>query len=282
MIEPMACTPASGWEKGQVENQVGRSAGPLLQAAAEVHQPGGAERLAGSGVPRAGRDMHPHPEQARSDGAPRRSRPSGRRCSRSLAPFDGFHEIEQRCSRHLPDQLRPQPLLGDGQGGAADGAGPRLRRPDRGALRRRGGGRSRPLLRPGPDRSTIPGITCRSWPGSPAPCATARRSRTGTLPPALTRLQAQAGPRRRGRPTVRTRAGGGARSTDWTPSRRRAPKRWTPAPPATIVILNILAAPARAARAADHHHARGPGPDAIRPSPTAPATTACEVSHAAA
>jgi transposase len=26
LVEPVACTPASGWEKGQVENQVGLSA----------------------------------------------------------------------------------------------------------------------------------------------------------------------------------------------------------------------------------------------------------------
>ena len=28
LIEPVACTPASGWEKGQVENQVGNVRGP--------------------------------------------------------------------------------------------------------------------------------------------------------------------------------------------------------------------------------------------------------------
>jgi transposase len=26
LIDPVACTPASGWEKGQVENQVGLAA----------------------------------------------------------------------------------------------------------------------------------------------------------------------------------------------------------------------------------------------------------------
>ena len=38
-----------------------------------------------------------------------------------------------RLSGHLPDQLRPQPVLGDVGGGAPQGrTGPRLRRPDRG------------------------------------------------------------------------------------------------------------------------------------------------------
>src|ERR1700742_5103030 len=36
LVEPVACTPASGWEKGQVENQVGL-ARTLLHAAAAVH-----------------------------------------------------------------------------------------------------------------------------------------------------------------------------------------------------------------------------------------------------
>ena len=34
LVEPVACTPASGWEKGQVENQVGAGARALLHAAA--------------------------------------------------------------------------------------------------------------------------------------------------------------------------------------------------------------------------------------------------------
>jgi DNA replication protein DnaC len=50
-VEPVACTPASGWEKGQVENQVG-----TIRAASSRRgcgsSPGGTERLAG--VIRAG------------------------------------------------------------------------------------------------------------------------------------------------------------------------------------------------------------------------------------
>ena len=36
LVEPTACTPAAGWEKGQVENQVGVRAQALLRAAPEV------------------------------------------------------------------------------------------------------------------------------------------------------------------------------------------------------------------------------------------------------
>ena len=34
LVEPTACTPASGWEKGQVENQVGTIARRPVQARA--------------------------------------------------------------------------------------------------------------------------------------------------------------------------------------------------------------------------------------------------------
>ena len=46
LVEPVACTPASGWEKGQVENQVGRDPAAALRAAAEVQELCRAQRLA--------------------------------------------------------------------------------------------------------------------------------------------------------------------------------------------------------------------------------------------
>jgi transposase len=39
LVEPVACTPASGWEKGQVENQVGLRPRTFLHAAAAVQEP---------------------------------------------------------------------------------------------------------------------------------------------------------------------------------------------------------------------------------------------------
>ena len=39
LVDPVACTPASGWEKGQVENQVGLGPRAVLHAAAAVQEP---------------------------------------------------------------------------------------------------------------------------------------------------------------------------------------------------------------------------------------------------
>jgi hypothetical protein len=52
LIEPVACTPAAGWEKGQVENQVGQRARALLHAPAAGQELRGAERLAARPVHR--------------------------------------------------------------------------------------------------------------------------------------------------------------------------------------------------------------------------------------
>ena len=38
LVEPIACTPAAGWEKGQVENQVGDRAPAVVHAAAAVQE----------------------------------------------------------------------------------------------------------------------------------------------------------------------------------------------------------------------------------------------------
>jgi transposase len=116
MVEPTACSPAAGWEKGQVENQVqtirGRFFQPRLRfasleelngwleaeclrwAAASASRAEGADRCRGAGARAAG--------PAADAGAVRRL-PRDRACR----------------DRHLPDQLRPQPLLGHGQGRAA-------------------------------------------------------------------------------------------------------------------------------------------------------------------
>jgi transposase len=138
MFEPTACTPASGWEKGQVENQVQISRERFFKPRLKFSS---LEELNGwlEDECRRWARLHPHPEQreitlAQALEADRRL-PRGRACR----------------LRHLPDHLRPQPLLGDGQGGQAHRAGARLCRQDHRALRRRGGRRTRPLLRPGTD-----------------------------------------------------------------------------------------------------------------------------------
>ena len=52
LIEPVACTPASGWEKGQVENQVGNLRDQLFRPKPRVKSSRRVERLAGRSVHR--------------------------------------------------------------------------------------------------------------------------------------------------------------------------------------------------------------------------------------
>jgi transposase len=90
MVEPTACSPAAGWEKGQVENQVqtirGRFFQPRLRFASIEELNGWLEadclRWAA---------LHPHPElmELTVVEALELERPA---LQRMLAPFDGFHE----------------------------------------------------------------------------------------------------------------------------------------------------------------------------------------------
>ncbi|KPF50464.1 transposase [Novosphingobium sp. AAP1] len=90
MVEPTACSPAAGWEKGQVENQVQTIRGRFFQPPlkfASVEELNGwleAECLRWAA-------MHPHPEQKDMTVAQvlEAERPA---LQPMLAPFDGFHE----------------------------------------------------------------------------------------------------------------------------------------------------------------------------------------------
>ena len=57
-IEPVACTPASGWEKGQVENQVGNLRDQMFLAQAPCEKPDRVERGARRSMRRL-RRAHP-------------------------------------------------------------------------------------------------------------------------------------------------------------------------------------------------------------------------------
>jgi transposase len=90
MIEPVACSPAAGWEKGQVEHQVqtvrGRFFQPRLRFASLEELNGWLEAEC-----RRWAELHPHPEHkeltvAQAWEAERLS------LQPMLAPFDGFHE----------------------------------------------------------------------------------------------------------------------------------------------------------------------------------------------
>ena len=92
MFEPTACTPASGWEKGQVENQVkisrDRFFKPRLRFASLEELNGWLE----AECLRWAR-QHPHPEQGEITLAQalQAERPA---LQPFLAPFDGFHEVD--------------------------------------------------------------------------------------------------------------------------------------------------------------------------------------------
>jgi len=96
MVEPTACSPAAGWEKGQVENQVqtarGRFFQPRLRFASIEELNGWLEAEC-----RRWAETHPHPEQKEWTVAQawNAERPA---LQPILAPFDGFHENEHSVS----------------------------------------------------------------------------------------------------------------------------------------------------------------------------------------
>jgi hypothetical protein len=164
--------------------------------------------------------------------------------------------------RHLPDQLRPQPLLGHGQGGAAGRAGPRLCRPHRRAPAATRSSPSMPGTSAATGRSTIPGITCRCWPTSPAPAE--RRALPGLGPAAgAARLRRKLGSGDDAdRRFVRVLA---AVLTDGLEAVEARPRSAGAGTASDEVILNILARYREPPRAADDRHVRGsqaqPSPD---------------------
>ncbi|MGY2935626.1 transposase [Bradyrhizobium sp. GM6.1] len=67
LVDPVACTPASGWEKGQVEKPGWACPGALLHAAAAVQNPRRVERVAAGQVHRL-RQGAPASRTGRTDG----------------------------------------------------------------------------------------------------------------------------------------------------------------------------------------------------------------------
>ena len=92
LVEPTACTPASGWEKGQVENQVqtirGRFFQPRLRFASLEELNGWLEAEC-----RRWADLRPHPDQSSITVAQAWDAERGA-LQPMLGPFDGFHQTE--------------------------------------------------------------------------------------------------------------------------------------------------------------------------------------------
>ena len=109
LVEPTACTPAPGWEKGQVENQVGNVREWLFTPKLRFAD------LAELNAHLAARCRQLARERSSSGGSrTARSSRCGRRNARRLrampAPFDGYAERSLPDLRDVPGELRAQPL----------------------------------------------------------------------------------------------------------------------------------------------------------------------------
>jgi len=92
MVEPTACSPAAGWEKGQVEHQVQTARGRLFQPKlrfASMEELNG--WLEAECVRWAAKQPHPEHKEMTVAQALELERPA---LQPMLAPFDGFHETQ--------------------------------------------------------------------------------------------------------------------------------------------------------------------------------------------
>ena len=139
LVEPVACTPASGWEKGQVENQVGLARERFFTPRLRVKSYDEMNAwLLDKCVTYA--KAHPHPEIADKtvwevfeEERPKLVELRGR--------FDGFHEVTAFGLEDLSRAVRQQQIFGQRQRRRRSRRSPRLCRPHRhqakGARRRR-------------------------------------------------------------------------------------------------------------------------------------------------
>ena len=189
LVEPVACTPASGWEKGQVENQVGL-----------VRERFFSPRLRVKSYEELNAWLLDQVHRLRQGASPSRApRPHGLGGLRGGAAEPGSLCRPVRwlpCGagvglQDLPGSLRQQPLLGRRERGRPPGRDPRLRRSDRAAPGRPDRRRASPLVRPGsdglrslalragagpqagraPERRAVQGLDPAGQPGSGAPQA---------------------------------------------------------------------------------------------------------------
>ena len=194
LVEPVACTPASGWEKGQVENQVGTVRERLFSPRVRVRSYEELNAWLRRPVRRLGEGA-----AASGDRATRRSgrcsRPSGRASCPIAAPSTASTPCRPRCRR--PASCASTTTSTRSRRAPSAGRWRSAPMPTGSSCARTGGSSaSMPAPSAGAGRSTIPGTTCRCWPASPARCATARRSRTGCCRPRSSGCAASCAPRR--------------------------------------------------------------------------------------
>ena len=177
LVEPVACTPAAGWEKGQVENQVGlvreRFFTPRLRFRSY-------EELNAWLLDKcvAYAKAHRHVDQPERTIWEVFEEERGKLVA-YRGPFDGFHTVPASVSKTCIVRFDNNKYSVLSTRGRPPGRDPGLCRSHRRPPGRHDRRRASPARSAATRRSTIPGTTSRCWRASPARCATARRSRTG-------------------------------------------------------------------------------------------------------
>ena len=164
LVDPVACTPASGWEKGQKREPGRPGAGALLLPAAPREELRRVERVAARPVrglrqgPSASRVQGPHGLAGLRGGA---AEPGALRRPVRRFPRGAGIGVED-----LPGPLRQQQVLGHRERGRPPSRGPGLRRADRAAPGRPGGRRPSSLVRS--QRERLLPLALRSGAGAQA------------------------------------------------------------------------------------------------------------------
>jgi len=172
VVNPVACNPASGWEKGQVENQVGvvreRFFTPRLRVKnyEELNA-----WLLDQCITYAKAHHHPELRDHTVWQMFEAERPS---LVAYAGRFDGFHAVPAAVSKTCLVQFDKNKILGLGTGGGTSGGDPRLCRADRTTPGRPGCRRSPPLLWTQPDG--VRSLALRAGSGSQTRCTEERRT----------------------------------------------------------------------------------------------------------
>ena len=150
LVEPVACTPAAGWEKGQVENQVGTIRDLLFRPRPKVKTLDELNAwLADQCVAYARRAKHP---EFRERSVIEVFEQEKARLIAYLGPFAGFVEKPMRATTTCLITHDRNKYSVDARAAGRAVHGVRLCRPDRRAARRRDGRRSSPQLQARPSR----------------------------------------------------------------------------------------------------------------------------------
>lgn len=182
LIEPVACTAAAGWEKGQVENQVGHVRETLFTPRMRCKDLTELNALlARKCVELAKRMRHPEQtEKTRWEVFEETERPA---LMALPAMFDGFTEREVRVSStsliHYERNRYSVDCHYTGKTVSVRAYADRIVMVADGKIVAEHARSLRIVSAP----SSIPGTTCQRSPRSLAHCETARRSRIGTCPP---------------------------------------------------------------------------------------------------